>query len=431
MNELIEQKLKLLNEKQKIAFELMCKKKNVFISGMAGSGKSFIIKLFKKTFQNLSNIAITSTTGVSAILINGTTLHSFLGIGLGTLDHDDLVKSIYKNPRIKDRWILLDTLIIDEVSMLHPDLFDKLEFIAREIRQNRLPFGGIQLILSGDLLQLSPINSDKLCIHSNSWTKCKIESICLDQIMRQKDIEFQNCLNEIRYGIVSEKSKELLNNRINAKLTNEFNIKPTKLFAKNMDVDRINESELDNLAKEFNVEFNEYEMSFNCFGLNNKKTLIENFKKNTIVPINLQLCKHAQVMLLINLDVKLNLVNGSRGVIIDFVNDIPLVRFLCGKEILVNYFTWNQENNKGEIMLSATQIPLKIAYAVTINKIQGATLSYAEVDLDCCFAEGHVYVALSRVQSLNGLSIVSIDYDKVKANPYAIEFYNSINNCQN
>ena len=229
-----------LNSGQQKAYDLIVEGKNVFLTGSAGTGKSVIINYYKERYSLFKNIAITSTTGVSALVIGGSTLHSYLGIGLGTESVEYLTKKISKKPNLRNRWKTLDVLIIDEVSMLSPELFDKLELIARNIRKVRnvpdKPFGGIQLILTGDFLQLPVVKCDNFVFESESWNKCVAHTIYLTEIMRQKDTEFQSVLNEIRFGIVSPKGKEMLSSRIKKELKNDKGIRPTKIYTTNDNV---------------------------------------------------------------------------------------------------------------------------------------------------------------------------------------------------
>jgi len=416
-----------LSKKQHLAFDLMTKGENVFITGVAGSGKTSCIKLFIKIYNIEKKIGFTSTTGISALLFGGVTLHSFLGIGLGTESVDDLTSKIFKRSYLRKRWTELQILIIDEISMLSPDLFDKIEEIARRVRYNENPFGGIQLVLSGDFLQLPCVSSDSFCFETETWSKCipKNNIIYLDEIMRQENEEFQNCLNNIRVGYIPRKTRKLLETRIGIELTNDFGIKPTKLFSTNYSVDIINNEELDKLA-ESDVEFFEYNMEITVYGgIKDKQYLIEKYKKNCNAPDVLQLCIGAQVMLLYNMDVIEGLVNGSRGVVIKFIDNIPIVKFLNGKEIIIDYHVWDVEE-QGKNVLRSIQIPLKLAYACTIHKMQGATLDYVEVDLTNLFEFGMAYVALSRTKNLEGLSIKGIDFDKINANPKALLFYENL-----
>ena len=315
---------------------------------------------------------------------------------------------------------MLKTLIIDEISMLSAEFFDKLELLARLVRKNDKPFGGIQIILSGDFCQLSPIDSKNFCFESLSWNNVIDKVVYLTKIIRQENIEFQNCLSNIRIGKINEITKNTINNRINAKLENDFGIIPTKLFSKNFNVDFTNNSELDKLTK----KNKRYVYPMNCNFVNSKN--IDKYKKNISAVENLELCIGCQVMLIFNMDIKNQLINGSRGIITDFIFKngyyIPIVRFLNGIEMEIDFHEWKIEEEE-KVIGSIKQIPLKLAYAFSIHKSQGSSLDYAIIDLLELFDYGMAYVALSRVRNLEGLSIISINWNKVKANPKAISFY--------
>lgn len=424
MSKKLENEIKL-TKKQNEAYSLMSKGENVFVTGMAGTGKTALIKLFIKVYKQNKIMGVTSTTGISALLFGGTTIHSFTGIGLGTASVDELCKKIIKMSYLRKRWCELETLIIDEVSMLSPVLFDKLEEIARRVRQIDKPFGGIQLIVSGDFLQLPCVGSDDFCFESKQWNHCIPNVVYLTEIIRQKDISFQTCLNNVRVGLISSDTRELLNSRLNVELKNDFGIKPTKLYSTNESVDYINNKELDILA-ESNPDFFEYNMETHLSpGVKNGEYTIEKYKKNCNAPDTIQLCVGAQVMLLYNMDLDGGLVNGSRGVIKDFIGDTPIVKFLNGREVVIDHHVWDVEEN-GRKVLRVIQIPLKLAYAITIHKSQGCSLDYAELDLSNIFEYGQAYVGLSRVKNINGLTILGIDFDKIKANPKAVKFYQKL-----
>ena len=411
-----------LSEKQKEAYMLMVNGKSIFLTGAAGSGKTACIKLFIKVYKQTKIMGITSTTGISALLFGGTTLHSFTGIGLGTGSVESIVKKIFTHSHLGKRWRELEVLIIDEISMLSPQLFDKLETVARRVRHNDLPFGGIQLILSGDFLQLPCVNSDNFCFESKNWDICVPNTIYLTEIMRQKNVDFQECLNNVRVGLLPKKTRKLLNSRLNVELKNDFGIKPTKLYSTNHSVDYINNKELDALSCN-DLDFYEYNMEVHIYpGTKNTEYTIEKYKKTCNTPDTLQLCIGAQVMLLRNLDTEGGLVNGSRGIVTSFIGDVPSVKFLNGRELVIDHHIWEVEENDKKVM-RVIQLPLKLAYALTIHKSQGCSLDYAEIDLSNTFVDGQSYVALSRVKDINGLSILGIDFDKIKANPKAVKFY--------
>ena len=340
-----------------------------------------VIKTFIKVYKQNKIMGVTSTTGISALLFGGVTLHSFLGIGLGQGSAESIVGKLFKRSHFRKRWNELEVLIIDEISMLSPDLFDKLEYVARRIRHNEAPFGGIQLILSGDYCQLPCINSDNFCFESKSWTECVEETVYLTEIMRQKNIDFQECLNNIRLGYIPKKTRKLLNTRVGVELKNDFGIKPTKIFSTNYSVDYINNKELDALAVS-NPDFYEYNMEVHVYpGIKDRESVIEKYKKNCNAPETLQLCVGAQVMLLWNLDTENGLVNGSRGVVTSFIRDIPMVKFLIGRELLIDYNIWEHEEQDKKI-LRIVQIPLKLAYAITVHKcVNENTLIYTETGI--------------------------------------------------
>lgn len=367
-----------LRPKQNEAYSLMAQGKSIFLTGPAGSGKSKVIGMFADHYKDSKRIAITSTTGTSSLLIGGVTLHSYTGIGLGKGSVEAITSLIFQRSYLRKRWNELQVLIIDEISMLSPELFDKLEEIARIVRHNPNPFGGIQLVLSGDFCQLPCIDSEKFCNHAVSWNSCIERTIYLHEILRQGDPLFQNCLNHIRLGQTPSDVIELLESRVGVVLENEYGIKPTKLYSLNYAVDFVNNKELDRLAIEGDPDFFEYEMEITVYKSKNRAMVEEKFKKYCTAPTTLQLCVGAQVMLLHNLDLEAKLANGSRGVVVNFANDIPVVKFLDGTVRIIDYHIWEIEENDIPLM-RAVQIPLKLAYAISIHKCcTGDTMIYTD-----------------------------------------------------
>lgn len=406
----------MLTPDQQNIINLAEKGKNLFITGMAGTGKTLTINYFIDKYKYSKKIGITSTTGVSALLLKGTTLHSFLGIGLGKSSVEVMYSQIFKKKFLRNRWRKLDILIIDEVSMLLPELFDKLEELARMLRESVKPFGGIQLILTGDMLQLPPVKSEKFCFEAEKWDKCIEHTIYLRENLRQNDKFFQECLTEARLGFLSCKNEKLLKSRENAKLENEVGIIPTKILSLNMEVDEINYNQMNKL----DTDLYEYEIEIDNL---KKPYMLEKIKKNCNMVDNLYLCIGAQVMLLTNLDIEAGFVNGSRGVVIKFIDDIPVVKFMNGFEVSIDYHTIEIEEND-DILCVITQIPLRVAYAVSAHKIQGQTLDCCEINLKNFFDYGQAYVALSRVRNINCLRLKNFEKNKIKAHPKAIKFYN-------
>jgi ATP-dependent DNA helicase PIF1 len=416
------------SKEQKIAIQKFNEGNNIFITGPGGSGKTYIIKMIKQIAEERQqNIQICALTGCAAVLLNcnAKTVHSWAGIGLGNNSLDVTIIKIRKYlPKLME-WIKLDILVIDEISMMSKKLFELLDGIGKALRRNNLPFGGIQLVFSGDFFQLPPVGKNEdsaFCFESPLWFEAfHIENhIQLKKIFRQNDIIFKTILNEIRVGKITRKSQEILSQQI-GKDSSLLYIKPTKIFPIKSKVNEINTIELNNLittefifkSKYISVkqidEIVQYELN-----------RIEN---NLLCDKVIKLKVGAQVMCIVNMD---TLCNGSQGIITRFENGIPVVKFTNGIEMAMNYHIWQSENIIG---VGVSQIPLILAWAITIHKSQGATLDFVELDIGSNIFEcGQSYVALSRVKSLDGLYISLFDPKKIKVNRKVRDFYSKIDN---
>jgi ATP-dependent DNA helicase PIF1 len=421
----------ILNEKQQIAYDALLDGKSVFLTGEAGVGKTEVIKKVRDNFND-KTVALTSTTGTSALLMGGTTLHSYLGIGLGEGTAKWLAGVISSKEYLKKRWKLVDILVIDEISMMNPELFDKLDKVGRIIRgefclaNSKKPWGGIQLLLSGDFLQLPVVGSDKFTFEAETWNECIDETIILTENVRQQgDTEWVRILSEIRKGTITTETDDALCYRVGATIGGD-GITPTKIFSHNTQVNKTNEDSLDNLAsKNPDLEFVEYNMTVTK--LVTKKVderVINQLKERASATNELQLCVGAQVMLLIN-NMELKLSNGSRGVVTGFLDGMPVVRFVNGVEIKIELHDFNVTDSSGKVVeFVLRQLPLKVAYAISIHKSQGITLDCAEVDIRSCFCAGQAYVALSRVKRLDGLSLIGgFDSLAICADKKCVDFY--------
>ena len=427
-----------LNPGQTAAYNDILQGKSIFLTGPGGTGKSFLIKeVFNTLSQTGRTPSLTAMTGCAALLLHqkAKTLHSWAGIGLGTDVVPLLVGKIKKSRRATLRWLKTDTLVIDEVSMMTPDLFEKLEEIARTIRRDQRPFGGLQIILVGDFYQLPPVSKGetKFVFESPLWAKLGLITHDLTQIVRQKDEDFQTILNQARCGQLTKESLRTLKRRMNLDYKS-LEIQPSMLFTRRAEVDTINMNHLKKLGDRTTytatIVFNPLAQTQ---GLSNDSPevvqAVEALDKVAAYSTELTLAVGAQVMLLTNMNPAAGLVNGSRGVVIGFdrpedtgkATDMlfPVVRFKSGIQI-IQHHDWDTEMPG----IKRQQIPLKLAYAITIHKAQGATLDCALIDVGGrTFEYGQAYTALSRVKDIESLFIHDIAIDAFRAHPKVVEFY--------
>jgi ATP-dependent DNA helicase PIF1 len=427
-----------LTTKQLNALKSIQSGKNVFLTGPAGSGKSYLLKYFidwyKENNEDDNNkIFITSTTGLSALIIDGMTINRYSGIGIGDKDVEDYYRKIIKMSNLKKRWCSTSVLIIDEISMMDPDIFDKLEILSRKIRKNDEPFGGIQIILSGDFLQLPPVKSSSFCYESFSWDSVINETFYFNKILRQSDTKLQNILNSIRVGIVNDEVKSVLNECLNKDLEHKDGIIPTLLFSKKSMVNNYNSIELEQLIINGNINYNyksSYEFSKNI------SILSRDFYKELInsqynIEDSIILSLHTQVMLTVNMPDH-GLANGSRGIIIDFEDEEsnipnPVVRFMDGKVLTIKPYDFTIDE-QGDV-IKKIQIPLMHSWAITIHKAQGMSLDFVKTDIgSSIFEYGQAYVVLSRIKNIEGLSLLNIDYSKIIAHPKIVKYYEKLKN---
>ena len=403
--------MEILNKKQTEIQLKVLDGKNAFITGFAGSGKSYLIEhICKLLTKNCKNYALTAMTGCAALLINGKTLHSTLGIGLGKGDPKDLIKKMRKRGLLNDL-LRLDTLIIDEVSMLSNDLFDKIAEIFKILHLSDKPFGKLQIILVGDMSQLKPIEGD-YCFYAKYWEECNIEVSVLTENMRVNgDIPFHNLLQDLRFGKVNnihliEKMK-----------LNEFSgeIKPTKLFSRNKEVDSVNQNEFNLLLDSGNASM-VYKIKFNPVKLKTSKSYVSDNK----IPEFINICIGSQVMITRNLEP--GIVNGTRGIVVDLTNGI-IIKLVNGKNYHVNYFHVKPEFGENQ-NLDFKYIPLTLSWAMSIHKAQGATIDLLEIDLgESIFACGQAYTALSRARNSDSVKITEFNKSSIKVSKSVIEFY--------
>ena len=438
-----------LSKEQKILFNKYIQGDNIFITGPGGTGKSSLIKIISNHAScRFKNIQVTAMTGCASVLLNckAKTLHSWAGIGLGIGTTEQLVTKIKKNKFAKSSWKETDILVIDEVSMLSLKLFDTLNEIGKAVRGNQRPFGGIQLIFSGDFFQLPPVgdkeepDTQRFCFESDDWNlvfprDCQIQLV---KIYRQTDDIYSTILNQIREGKLRRKSCDLLLQYVGRNYSENLVAEPTKLYPTRNKVDNINNirmSSLNTEEKEYKIKYlKDLEMikaeKIRRLDYNDKDIQIELdfLASNLICEKEMKLKVGSQVMCIINIqsDTGIDICNGSQGVVTEFcqITGCPYVKFNNGINRIMSRHVWISDKIPG---IGVSQIPLILAWALTIHMSQGASLDAAEIDVGSGIFEcGQTYVALSRVKSLDGLYLTSFDVAKIRINKKVKEYYESL-----
>lgn len=407
-----------MNKEQQYAFDSIKSGKNIFLTGPAGTGKSFVIKEIKHwAINNNKKFAITALTGCAAVLIGGRTLHSTLGLGIGDKAIDILVHKLKRcNHKQYTKLQVLDILVIDEVSMMSDEVMEKASQILSLIRNDPRPFGGVQVILSGDMCQLGPV-SGKFCFLSPLWEQTIQEMITLTTIVRQSGDElFLKILHYLRKGKCTKKIFDKLMKCHNTQFPQD--IKPTKLYSKRANVDKINEDEYNALINAGAIE-NIYRTSPTS-SIPHKAEEAIKWATKVGIPMEIKLCVGSQVVVTSNIDQDSGIINGTRGVIKD-VGPEPVIKLLDGREVIIKMKKTKDETEKLEV----EYMPLKYAWCLTVHSAQGMTLDAAEIDLGrSIFAHGQAYTALSRVKNLRSLKITSLDQHSFIIDPKVKTLYN-------
>lgn len=469
-----------LSLEQKKALQLFQRGENVFISGPGGSGKSHLVRYFVDHLHTIGRIhQVTSTTGCSSILLSNSiriagkpiivkTIHSWSGIRLGKGSLDELLRLVDKNKKVVREWRRVRTLIIDEISMLSKKLFTALEYIARKIRGNDRPFGGMQIVCLGDFFQLPPVgdiyepDTFDFAFESPAWDRVfPIQHhVELVTVFRQKDDAYKRILGEIRTANLSEESKLRLQERVGLVYIpeNHGGGVSMKIFPTKNQVNIVNQAQykrIENTEQVFTMDdytnvrrymetgeaFDE-DVLFKCLNMTpyEVEAEIRNLSNNSNTDAEVRLKVGVPVMCLVNLDIDMGIANGSMGMVVDFVRTeesentfisgagvgketrmIPLVQFNNGVRKPIGKYTWQSSEFP---CICVSQIPLILCYANSIHKMQGASLDVCEMDLGRqIFAEHQTYVALSRVKSLDGVYLTTFDPSRIRVNPKVVQFY--------
>lgn len=398
--------------RQETALDILKAGRNVFLTGAAGTGKTYVLREYIQWLrEHRVPVGITASTGIAATHLGGSTIHSWSGIGI----KDDLTEwdldALGQKQHLVKRLEGASVLVIDEVSMLAPHTLDMVDAVCKTLRRSREPFGGLQVVLSGDFYQLPPIvrgqkvGQEQFADSARAWQGADIRTCYLTEQYRQSDNSYANILNDIRDGTVTAQTRKALNSRIGATL--EGDAEPTHLYTHNVDVDARNDAELKKLTTPSKV----YEMSSK-----GRKSLVETLKKGLLAPERLELKEGALVMFVKN-DKEGRYVNGTLGRVTGFEFTQPVVETFDGRSITVTDEEWSVED-EGKVLARVSQLPLRLAWAITVHKSQGMSLDAAEIDLSKAFAPGQGYVALSRLRTLEGLVLKGLGKEALAMHPY-------------
>lgn len=389
---------------QSQALDLLKLGKNIFLTGAPGAGKTYVLNQYIGFLQSYDvSAAITAYTGIAASHINGRTLHSWAGLSFAQLTPEQERERVHANKLLSARIQKAKVLVIDEISMLHPEEFMRVDFICKTARGSLEPFGGLQLICCGDFFQIPPVNQEagRFVIDSPAWAEAKMMTCYLHEQHRQGDTELLGVLEEIRSGNVGAESIALLKSRIGAQVKAPVGI--ARLYTHNENVDEINNEHLQKLEG-VQIVYDVYH--------GGSANLVEKLKKDYRVD-KLVLKKGARVMFTRN-NLDGGYANGTLGEVVDFVGDeasadpIPVVLTFDKRRIVVESEKWELEED-GKVRAWIKQMPLRLAWAITVHKSQGMTLDAAEIDLSRAFEPGMGYVALSRVKSLENISLLGFN----------------------
>lgn len=401
--------LQSFSMEQKTALSILKTGRNVYLTGAAGSGKTHVLNQYIDFLKKHHvGVGITASTGIAATHIGGMTIHSWAGIGIKDyLSEWDLDALSQRQPLVK-RFQRTDVLVIEEVSMLKPEILDMVDEVARTLKRVDSPFGGMQVVLSGDFFQLPPVvRGSREAVFADSataWRTADLRTCYLTEQHRQKEGGLSDVLNDIRDGEISKNTKKLLEERLSI---NSESDSAVVLHTHNENVDTHNKRELDKVSG----DSAEYEMVSA-----GRAHLIESLKKSVLAPELLELKVGARVMFVKNAPDQ-EYVNGTLGTVSDISGEYPLITTTDGRTVHALPVSWEiVDDNK--VLASVSQVPLRLAWAITVHKSQGMTLDAVEVDLSRAFTPGQGYVALSRARALEGLSLRGINAQALEVHPY-------------
>jgi ATP-dependent DNA helicase PIF1 len=397
------------------ALDILKMGKNVFLTGAAGSGKTHVLHAYINYLKSHAvDVAVTASTGIAATHLGGQTIHSWSGIGVRDILTDRDIEDLMERQYLYKRFERTKVLIIDEVSMLHHFRLDLIEWICRQMKRSERPFGGMQIIVCGDFFQLPPVTRGEIlesefAFKAESWLASKFTVCYLSEQHRQKDNTYLSILNDIRQNKISKKTRELLESRLGKDI--DLGVEHTRLYTHNIDVDEVNKRHLE-LIKGNTKSYHMLKKG--------APSLAESLQKSCLSPENLELKVGARVMFTKN-HPEGQYVNGTLGVIKEFNQyGDPIVLTNGGMEIQVSPQSWKVEE-EGKVKAEISQLPLRLAWAITVHKSQGMSLDAMELDLSKSFVKGMGYVALSRVRTLDGMKLLGFNELSLVVDPEILE----------
>lgn len=418
--------IQLSDEQTEVLDVIFERRKSIFLTGPAGTGKTVTLRaVIDKANELHWNVGVTAMTGSASYLIKGQTLHSFLKIGLGK--RDPRVMANRTQTYNEKTWYMLkklDLLIVDEISMLDSELFVKISKYLQNIRDNDLPFGGMQILLCGDMCQLQSVQGD-YCFLSKEWDRLGPVQIMLHKIFRQDgDVEFKEMLMELRYGKCSDETLKRLKKCVATKFDND--VIPTRMYSLNKDVDRINKEEFNKLCAHPNTITQKYRAKYTGskrFASSWTKDAVKKWAESSGILEEIELCKGAQVVVTWNLQ-EGAIVNGTRGVVHSMDDTSIVIKTIDNNlvDIPITEIPMEDDNTA-----CVKFLPIKLAWAISIHKSQGMTLDCMEVDLgSSIFAYGQAYTALSRARNLASVRITDIKKTSFRTHPAVLSLYGQL-----
>lgn len=408
-----------LSDEQQKALGLLLSGENVFLSGGAGSGKSYLIRAFMQQVSTIE-MPILASTGAAAVLLGGRTFHSFFGLGIMEGGPQAAYEKATRDQRLMRRIAKVEGFVLDEVSMIPGTAFETAEKIARTARGSSLPWGGMRVIVVGDFAQLPPVTKTQnrdWAFQTRLWQETGFSNCVLTHNHRVEDRNFLDVLSDVRVGQVTARVRSFLQSRL---CEHDPEDDSTRLFPRRDQSELFNKNEL--------AKINSPETVIHSIFLGEQK-FVEILKKNSPIPEQLILKKGCQVMFLQN-DPQKRWVNGTRGIVVDIQPDKIIVekRFenRSGRDVSVEKSMFSLLDAEGNAKASVLNFPLTLAYATTIHKSQGATMDRLWVDLSRLWEPGHAYVAMSRLRQSQGLRLLNYTERSFLVDPQVLKFYQSL-----